>query len=1046
MGATPVTPTPQKAGSGYTLDQLQKLGATPVVSQPPTPPPQREGVLKGFAKSILSPFARTAVSAGRLAQSGVKAVEGDQAGAQEILQKPVNLPFLGETKPFKNDGYVPTEQLGAGLEIGSYGLGGGAVKTVGKEIAKKTFGQAIKQGVKTGAVSGATGGAGAGLEQGDGFGDAVTGAVVGAGVGGAFGAAIPAIASKFAKRAATKADELALLKGQPTNPLPDAPPAPPGTPPSAPTPDARIATKQLNETGQVVTDKVAKEAVRQGVPEADVALIKTGTAADKAKMQKMLSIRESQLTNKRVTERATDVVGDTFLEKIAKPLENENKKARMQLELVAKGLSGKKVDVTPAIEQFSNDLESAGIKEMAGGKLNFKGSDFEGIPGAQTAIKNVYTRLLRLAKTGDAMEAHRIKRYIDEVVDYGKATEGLSGRAQKILKTFRHNTDTVLDNTFSEYNKVNTAYADTINELDKIGQAMGRTFKINGTFADAKAGVVMRRILSNTQSRSDLLQLLESSQNVLKKYGIQMDEDIITQAQFADTLERMIGSEAPTSFLGQIERGIAGAEQATSAATDLVSGNPIRATIKAGKFLIEKTRGVSQENKLKAMRELIKTTEKKAPSNFGKPKTPPSSFNSPAVGETAPKFNSAIEAMNSPKMKAFFDELNAKKKASKVTKTSNNLYHTTSAENLDSIAKNGLMTGQKARFEGVSSPSKISFSANEVGAQYYGKQGDVMIRTKTSYKPADLDIDLLAGGEGAYTTSKNVPPEMLEVKINGKWQSLVDYQKSQKIGKTPSATAPKPVVEKTPSKLSISDAFDNYKYNSDYAHLKQSMEAFPEEAKQVAQQSQKFLKDRGIKTLYRAGSEDGISYSYTKSGAERFAQSGSANDGAPTRAKIIELKITPEVLDRVQIVEGITGSGTRNALGEYEVILRPVKKSNFGKTTEPRINIKKTQTTSKVNTVSPGQQRWIDNNPWVLNPKESMPDTIEQLAPNYKSPAEFIEAMRSGGIVHPREILDEFYTNHQIKTRDDMNGVLTKIWNEAQLPKPKSNLGRKKLP
>lgn len=117
--------------------------------------------------------------------------------------------------------------------------------------------------------------------------------------------------------------------------------------------------------------------------------------------------------------------------------------------------------------------------------------------------------------------------------------------------------------------------------------------------------------------------------------------------------------------------------------------------------------------------------------------------------------------------------------SSRVAKTSNNLYHTTSADNLESIAKNGLTIGNKARFEGVSSPNRLSFSANEAGANYYGKQGDIMIRTKTSYKPTDLQHDLLAGGEGAYTTGKNIPPSELEVKINGEWVSLDSINQSK---------------------------------------------------------------------------------------------------------------------------------------------------------------------------------------------------------------------------------------------------------------------------
>lgn len=138
------------------------------------------------------------------------------------------------------------------------------------------------------------------------------------------------------------------------------------------------------------------------------------------------------------------------------------------------------------------------------------------------------------------------------------------------------------------------------------------------------------------------------------------------------------------------------------------------------------------------------------------------------------QYKSALEALRSPEMKAKLKVVESQM-PKKVTKTSNNLYHSTSAENLDSIIKGGLKTGQKPKFEGVSSPNKISFSANEEAAKYYG--GDVMIRTKTSYKPTDIELDLLAGGEGTYVTGKNIPPEMLEIKVGSKWIPLTDYKK-----------------------------------------------------------------------------------------------------------------------------------------------------------------------------------------------------------------------------------------------------------------------------
>lgn len=126
--------------------------------------------------------------------------------------------------------------------------------------------------------------------------------------------------------------------------------------------------------------------------------------------------------------------------------------------------------------------------------------------------------------------------------------------------------------------------------------------------------------------------------------------------------------------------------------------------------------------------------------------------------------------------------------------TSNELFHITPQENIESIAKEGLATGKKPRFEGVSSKNKISLSANEEAARYYGKENDAMLRVKPDYaeKIDDLETDLLSG-EGTYTTGKNIPPEALEIKVGDKWQPLSEYNKSVvlKDGKVRSTKKPK---------------------------------------------------------------------------------------------------------------------------------------------------------------------------------------------------------------------------------------------------------------
>ena len=499
------------------------------------------------------------------------------------------------------EGITGRDIVGSALELGSYIVPAGAVARAAgfavKGAKALSTAQKIKQGAAAGATIGAMGETGRAIGEGEGVGGTITraagGALAGGVLGGTASGAIQAVRAPFAARAAQKAEEKALFEAGEA--------------------DSRIATKKL-EGGKIVTDKVASEAVKQGIPEADVALIKGSTPTDRTKMARMLDIREKQLTNKRITDRATDVVGESFVENIAKPIEKLNKDAGKQLNVVAQRLVGKKIDPSPAVTKFASSLDDAGVKVRKNGTLSFRDSNFQGLPGVQRLISNVWMRTMKVARTGDAHQAHQLKSYIDEIVNYGKHEEGLSGKAQTMLKQFRREVDTILDSKFSAYNKVNTQYSDTIQQLNNMGVAIGRKFRLGDTFADTQSGLAMRRILSNTQSRAEILKLLEGMQGTAKKYGIKINDDIISQANFADTLEKMFGTEAPTSLLGQFSKGletfgstqsVEGLQQVGSAGSEFMRGNLIRGSIKAGVHVADALRGVSQENRIKALRALL---------------------------------------------------------------------------------------------------------------------------------------------------------------------------------------------------------------------------------------------------------------------------------------------------------------------------------------------------------------------------------------------------------------------------------------------------------
>ena len=601
------TNTPKQTGSRFSnIQVVQPPSGATTDTQSPAP---QDGFIKSVVKGVVSPFAKFGVGVANTLESTGRLLTGDVSGANEALQKERNLPFLGPTKsaitPNGSVGQNLKEIAGTGLEIGSNFVGGEGVGNV----AKSTLGGLVKrgavQGLKFGAATGALQSAGSALADNksasDVVGSAITGGLAGGALGGALGAAAPAVtagiknvAGGFASRAAQKAEELSLL----TNKVPD----------------ASIANKTLDASGNVVKDKVAQEVIKQGIAEPDVALMKNFTPEERATAHKMLSVREKQLTQ-RTPERAYTEVGNVF-DKQAQEFEKVYKQKGLQVNKAAEQLKGKKVDVTPTLQAFGDALDVKGI-EIKNGKLQFKNTIFEGTK--QKDLQDAYNILVRTAKTGNANALHTLKGFIDQRVNFeGGEGAGLKGQAATILKGLRHSADETLDNNFKFYNKANTEFKDVIGVISKIKNQVGNDFKIGDHFVDANLGQKMRGLLSNNQNRAKVLTLLNDMETVGKKYGVKQNQSIFNLANFADVLEKEFGSEAPTSFQGGIERGLEYAQKFGSAGADIARGTPgglVSGTIKAGKHLYEITRGINQENRIKALRALLGATKK---SNFGK--------------------------------------------------------------------------------------------------------------------------------------------------------------------------------------------------------------------------------------------------------------------------------------------------------------------------------------------------------------------------------------------------------------------------------------------
>ena len=371
--------------------------------------------------------------------------------------------------------------------------------------------------------------------------------------------------------------------------------------------DERIVGYILNGRGKIEVDPQLKalgdEAHRQGFDKGALASVQGAAVADKAAMKEMLSIKRQGDKDKRYKQmhRPGDVLGKVLSNRI-RHIRSKNREAGRELDGVAKGLKGQFVNYEQPIRQFLDELEAAGVGFDQNLNLVFKASDFRGSPAAQSLIKEV-VKFMKDPGRGmypDAYDLHRMKRFIDETVTYGKNAEGLAGKAEIIVKDLRRSVDQLLDDTFPDYNRVNTQYADTIGVLNDIQDLAGRKTDLSGTYADANLGKLMRRVSSNYMSRERVLESLDDIERVFTKYDGQVTNDPITLLMFANELDDVFGPAADTGFVAGIKEG------GKKAAAEYAAGRgAIHTMFDAGKEMTEGLRGINRDNAYDVMEKFL---------------------------------------------------------------------------------------------------------------------------------------------------------------------------------------------------------------------------------------------------------------------------------------------------------------------------------------------------------------------------------------------------------------------------------------------------------
>lgn len=362
--------------------------------------------------------------------------------------------------------------------------------------------------------------------------------------------------------------------------------------------DPKIAKMMVNNAGKVIKDPLAKETIRQGFDSGVVSAIKAGTETDRQVMREMLNTIKKMKKDAVYAQdaRPSDAAGKQLIKRVGE-VEKIRRLAGKEVDAAARGLKGQQVETAPVIKGLQDDLSRIGVNLDDSGNLAFKGSDLEGDLPAQRVISTVIDRM-RNTQAPDAYDFHRMKKFIDNRVDYGKKNQkAMTNTAENIIKKLRANIDGQLDDLSPSYDKANTKFSDAITALDQIGGAAGKKLDFSSPSGSNQSGILLRRLTSNIQSRGQLKDAINATEGIASKYGSRFEDNMSLQMLLAQELERMFKFSPSTSLGGEVKKNI-------TAATQGRQGIVAAGIDKVGDA-VEKARGINEDAAIKSLEKLL---------------------------------------------------------------------------------------------------------------------------------------------------------------------------------------------------------------------------------------------------------------------------------------------------------------------------------------------------------------------------------------------------------------------------------------------------------
>jgi hypothetical protein len=374
--------------------------------------------------------------------------------------------------------------------------------------------------------------------------------------------------------------------------------------------DGALATKRIDNMGNIASDSLAEDAIKQGFIAGDVQAIKKARVGSNAPMREMLRIRQSIFGNSRmaVNVQPTDVIGRSSMARFDH-IRNTANQARQELDSIASNnLKGKAIDVAPVEAAFRQQLANRDIKiddSVFPPKLNFVGSEISKNKSAQKVVKDTLD-LLSEDETIDALRAHKLKRQLDEMIDYKKSSrDGLTPTGQRIAKSIRKALNESVRAVDDDYARVNDTLSTSLTALNDFTDVLGPSIDV---FADGAAKAVgrdLRGLLSNRKTQTNLENAVTQLDKVAKDLGGVFTDDIGDLVTFSATLESRFGSTKRNSISGIME------QEGARAAKQIVQGRGgmTDMAIDLAAKGVEKARKINDQEAFKSINRLLRENQ-----------------------------------------------------------------------------------------------------------------------------------------------------------------------------------------------------------------------------------------------------------------------------------------------------------------------------------------------------------------------------------------------------------------------------------------------------